>query len=101
MSDKKCIICGRETWHPFLHLWDHLKPYERGGFDCLKGNMAMFGRWRGFLSCLYMASPLINTIVHWRTRGATLDFGPDPMVLHALKIEGDKVRAAITAKDAK
>lgn len=54
----------------------------------------MAGRWGGFWSTAYLASPLLNSLRHWRYRAATLDFGSDPMVLHALVIAGNKQEAA-------
>jgi hypothetical protein len=93
MNDKhKCLICGRPTTNLWRDYWEHLKPYQRGGFQCLRGNMQMSGKFRGFMSCVYLSSPLITTIRFWGNRKMTLDFGPDPMVLHALAIEGEKLK---------
>ena len=93
-----CMVCGRMTENPWLDLWKHFKPYQAGGFRFLHGNMQMSGAFGGFMSCVYLSSPLINTLRFWKYRKSTLDFGPDPMVLHRLKLEGDKIEAAKNQK---
>lgn len=91
MTDKHCLICGKKTSTPLASMWLHLKPYEENGFKYFKGNRDMFGTWSAITSCIYLTSPLISTIRHWKTRKMSLDFGSDPMVLHALAIEGEKI----------
>lgn len=89
---KICAWCGRETNHLGLHLWDHFKPYQPDGFKYFAGNVSMDGKFSAFMSCIYLSSPLINAIRFWRYRKMTLYFGPDPMVLHQLVINGEKLK---------
>lgn len=87
----RCLICGQETKRPVAAFLTHFKPYEYNGFKYYAGNKSMFGAYDAFWSCVYLTSPLIKTIRFWKTRKMTLDFGQDPMVLHALVIEGEKL----------
>jgi hypothetical protein len=73
-SLKTCPICGSQAKctfkeHWYHHVWRaHLAPYEPGNFRWFKGNMATFGRWRGFWSTIGLISPLFNTLRHWKYR---------------------------------
>ena len=68
-----CPICGERSTRPVLATLHHLRLYESGNWRFFRGNMAAFGRWRGFWSTVCLISPLFNTLRHWKYRKCRLE----------------------------
>lgn len=64
----KCLICGEPSEKPIRSTFSHLWLYVPGQWKYLRGNVRMFGLWDGFWGTVYLVSPLLNTLRHWKYR---------------------------------
>ena len=68
----KCLICGEASEKPLRSTLSHLRLYSPGKWKYLRGNIQTFGLWIGFWGTVYLASPLLNTLRHWKYRKCSL-----------------------------
>lgn len=69
----QCLICGQKTNNPILAALSHFYLYESGMTKYLKGNIKMFGFWRGLNATLSLICPAYNTIKNWKYRKSSLN----------------------------
>ena len=72
---KTCPICGSKTPRPILAALEHFKVWELNQLKYMRGNIKAFGLVDGFMATIYLMSPIINTLRHWKYRKHHLKIG--------------------------
>jgi len=80
----KCLICGDRTHQPIRAVLHHFRLVEWDQWQYWRGNIRTFGFWNGLRSSVTLSFPILNTLIHWRYRKATLSLANGEPRLPAL-----------------